>query len=278
MDAAAEDMPKAPAETLGAFLHRQEVATLVDVLVELAEVDEAVKDRLLRLQLSDRPEKLAAGFKKTLAAWQRSTRSYSYREAPGYGRKLQTWLDQVARELVPKDPAAGLALFEAFIEADEQWFEHGDDSGADIGDAVRSACRHWLQAAAKCETPADVWPDRLMTLYLEDNYGAREELLRSANLLLGQSALRVLADQFESRMANVLAGASNLQRLPHEVFHLSAALSLLSEALGDPDVSVRAVLQYSPEPNELQKQSFVEAYFDADRPEGCASMARGRLG
>ncbi|MDM0110472.1 hypothetical protein QTH97_36735 [Variovorax sp. J22R24] len=164
---------------------------------------------------------------------------------------------------------------QAFIEADEQWFEHADDSGADIGNAVRSACRHWLQAAAKCETPADVWPDRVMRLYLEDNYGAREELLRSANLLLGESALRVLAGQFEARMAKVLAGASNLPRLPHEVFHLSAALSLLSEALGDPDVSVRAVLQYSPVPNELQKQTFVQAYLDADRPEDALPWLEG---
>ena len=138
-DAAAEDMPKAPAETLTAFLHRQQTATLVDVLLELADVNDAVKDRLLRLQSADRPEKLAAGFRRTLTAWQRSTRSYSYGDAPVYGRMLQMWLDQVARELVPKDPAAGLELFEAFIEADEAWFEHADDSGGDIGDAVRSA-------------------------------------------------------------------------------------------------------------------------------------------
>ena len=97
MGAAAEDMPKAPPESLDAFLHRQPAATLVEVLLELAEGDQAAKDRLLRLQMADRPEKLAAGFRKTLAAWQRSTRSYSYRDTPVYGRRLQTWLDQVAR-------------------------------------------------------------------------------------------------------------------------------------------------------------------------------------
>ena len=276
MDAAAEDMPKAPAENLNAFLHRQPPATLVEVLLELAEGDPAVKDRLLRLQMADRPEKLAAGFRKTLAAWQRSTRSYSYRDTPVYGRRLQTWLDQVARELVPKDPAAGLALFEAFIEADGAWFEHADDSGGDIGDAVRSACRHWLQAAARCETPPDVWPERLMRLYLEDDYGSREELIRSANLLLSEPALRALVAQFECRMAKVLADASRLSHLPHEVFQLSAALSLLSQALGDPDVSVKAVLQYSPHPNELQKQSFVQAYLDVGRPEDALPWLEGK--
>lgn len=107
-------MPKTPAQSLEAFVHRQPALTLAAVLLELAEVDEAVKERLLRLQLAERPDKLAAGFRQTLMAWQRSTRYYTYRDAPAYGQLLQAWLDQVGRELVPKDPAAGLALFEAF--------------------------------------------------------------------------------------------------------------------------------------------------------------------
>lgn len=64
---------------------------------------------------------------------------------------LEGWLDQVARELLPKDPPAALALFEAFIDADAAWFDRTDDSDGVIGDAVRAACRHWLQAAARCD-------------------------------------------------------------------------------------------------------------------------------
>ena len=43
-------MPKMPAETLEAFLDRQQTSTLVAVLLELADVDVTVKERLLRLQ------------------------------------------------------------------------------------------------------------------------------------------------------------------------------------------------------------------------------------
>lgn len=267
-------MPKTSAESLEAFLHRQAASTLAAVLLEMAEVDEMVNARLLRLQLADRPDKLAAGFRKTLMSWQRSTNYYTYRDAPAYGQMLKAWLDQVGRELVPKDPAAGLALFETFIEADEVWFGHADDSGADIGEAVRSACRHWLQAAALCETPADIWPERLMRLYLAHDYGAREELLRSANLLLPEPALRTLIARFKSRMADVLSGASKPGDLPHEVYAISAALSLLSEAVGDPDVMVRAVLSYSPQPNGLQRASYVEAYLRADRPDDALTWLR----
>jgi hypothetical protein len=99
-------------------LQRQDPSTLVSVLLELAQDHEAVRSRLERLQLADRPDKLAAGFRETLTAWRRSSKFFTYREAGEFGRTLQAWLDQVDRELLPKDPAAALALFESFIEVD----------------------------------------------------------------------------------------------------------------------------------------------------------------
>lgn len=73
-------------------------------------------------------------------------------------------LDRSILELQPRDPPAALALFEDFIEADATWFERADDSDGSIGTAVREACRHWLEAAAQCETPRSAWPERLMRL------------------------------------------------------------------------------------------------------------------
>lgn len=76
-------------------------------------------------------------------------------------------------------------------------------------------------------------------------------------------------------MTAAVAVASNLPRLPSEVFQLSAALSLLSEALGDPDISVRAVLQYGPSPNAVQKMAFVQTYLDAGRLEDALPWLEG---
>lgn len=280
----ARSAPKATAESLESFVRRQPADALASVLLELAADHEAVKARLTRLQLSDRPDKLAAAFRKSLADWRRSTRFYGYRESREFGLQLEAWLDQVARELLPRDPPAALALFESFIEADASWFERADDSDGCIGDAVRAACRHWLTAAAQCETPAAVWPERMMKLYEADAYGAREALLRRADLLLAEPELRRLVALFESRMTDTLAAGSQRNGLPSGAFTMSAALSLLSEALRDPDVMVRAVLQYSPQPNPVQKQQFVRAYLDADRPEDALNwlqepwghMERGR--
>jgi hypothetical protein len=248
-------MPSEPTDDLEIFLKRQDPSTLVGVLIELANDHEAVKARLARLQLADRPDKLAAGFRKTLTAWSRSSKFFTYREAGEFGRMLEAWLDQVERELLPKDPAAALALFESFIEADGAFFEHADDSDGCIGDAVRAACRYWLQAAARCETPASEWPGRLVRLVSDDQYGAREELLRRAELLLDETALHALVAQFESRMASALGAPASGDGPPHEVFKISAALSLLAEALHDPDVKVRAVLSYSPQPNTCSRRT-----------------------
>ena len=117
-----------------------------------------------------------------------------------------------------------------------------------------------------------------MRLVGADDYGAREELLQHADLLLDEPAVRDLVSQFESQMASALASSAASAGLPHEVFKISAALSLLSEALRDPAVKVRAVLSYSPQPNALQQQSFVEAYLKADRPTDALAWLQGTWG
>jgi hypothetical protein len=95
---------------------------------------------------------------------------------------------------MPLDPNEALALAEAFIESDGHFFNHADDSGAVIGEAVRTACVLWLKAASRCESPASVWAQRIVALFAADQFGAREELLRRADLLLNKTALRGLVN------------------------------------------------------------------------------------
>ena len=58
--------PPKPADNLEVFLKREDPPTLVGVLIELVSDHEVVQARLARLQLADRPDKLAAGFRDTL--------------------------------------------------------------------------------------------------------------------------------------------------------------------------------------------------------------------
>ena len=102
----------------------------LSVLLELAQDHEAVRSRLAPLQLADRPDTLAAGFRQTLTVWRRSSKFFTYREGHEFGRMLKAWLDQVDRGLLPKDAAAALTLFESLIEADGAFFERADQYGA----------------------------------------------------------------------------------------------------------------------------------------------------
>lgn len=225
-------------DDLQAFLLRQPLSRLVQVLLELAQHHEPVQERLARLRLADRPAELAADFRKVLTGWKRSTRFRSYREAQEFGQEMEAWLDQVAQELMPRDPEAARKLFDAFILADGAWFEHADDSDGSIGDAVRAACRHWLRAAALTGKAAQEWTPRLIQLYRTSEYGAREELLRCADLLLDEAGMRGLVLEFEAQLVRSLAEGNEHSANRHERYQASGALSLLAEALHDPDVEV----------------------------------------
>jgi hypothetical protein len=56
------------------------------------------------MQLAERPDKLAAGFRKTLSGCRRSTTFYRGREASGFGRVRDGWLDPVTCESGPRTP------------------------------------------------------------------------------------------------------------------------------------------------------------------------------
>ena len=267
-------MVKPAPDALRDFLRQQGVDTLAEILHTLAYEYEPVLERLERLQLQRNPAKLAAAFRQTLNAWKRSSRFVDYRAAHGHAQERSLWLSQIENELLPLDPPAALELFGAYIEADAKWFEQADDSNGLVGGTIREACCQWLRAAARCESPHSDWPQRVSALYLSDEYGARDEMLRSAHLLLTDSEIGDLITTFEQLLEQ------DNQRdergsLPSKAYRCIGAIKLLSKAIRDPDAQVRAVLSTSPDPNPLQKAEFARAYLDAGRPAGALPWLDG---
>jgi len=253
-------------EDLDTYVRRQSADDLAKVLLELAEANPQVRQRLVRTQLSDKPDRLATTFQKTLNGWRRQSRFLDYRASQEWGAELDAWLSQLERELLPRDPMAVVTLAESFIESDVVFFERADDSSGCIGDAMRGACKLWLQAAARCEVTTDMWPARLFRLFAADQYGAREPLLAYANLLMSEPQLRELATEIERDLDGAPAPSEPDVRPTHGVRSSLTALTLLSRALRDPDVHVRATLRRSPRPNSMQKQDFVLQYLEVGRP------------
>ena len=267
---------KTSLDNLAAFIRQLDAGTLTSVLIELAADHAVVHARLVRLQLSNQPTALATVFRKKLAAWKRSTKYFDYSQVGEFGRELQVWLEQVEQELMPRDPAEALELAEAFIEGDEVFFNLADDSSGVVGDALRAACVLWLKAASRCESPASAWPDRITTLVAADQYGAREELLRRADLLLSEEALRSLVSSCEAQLDDAPEHTPAApERVNWPASRASTALSLLCEALRDPDVLVRAMLRHSPSPNPMQKSTLAEAFLKYGRPGGALAWLEG---
>lgn len=150
--------------TVERFLHAYDFGDGWNHDVTVRAVEPVDEERLERLQLQRNPAKLAAVFRKTLTAGKRSRRFVDYRAASAYAQERSAWLAQIEAELLPIDPAAALILAQAYIEADTTWFEPADDSDGVVGDTLREACRLWLSAASRCESPRDEWPGRIASL------------------------------------------------------------------------------------------------------------------
>lgn len=91
-------------------------------------------------------------------------------------------------------------------------------------------------------------------------------MLRSAALLRDEGAQRGLVARLESQLAQGLESCPAVESPPIEVFRISGALTLLAQSWRDPDITVRASLRCSPDPNPVQRQAFARAYLDAERP------------
>ncbi len=267
---------KTALDNLASYVRQLDAQTLASVLIELAADHAAVHERLMRLQLSKQPKALAMHLRKRLAAWKRSTTYFGYSQASEFGRELQAWLHQVEHELMPQDPAEAVALAEAFIQSDETFFGLADDSSGAIGDTIRAACVLWLEAASYCESPESTWPDRLAALVAADQFGARDELLRRSNLLLSEQALRGLVSSCEAQLDAALEQSPTTpSQVSWPASRAATTLTLLSEALRDPEVLMRATLRRSPSLDPTQKSTLAQAFLKYGRPEGALAWLDG---
>jgi len=172
-------------ETIGAkegiarFLASQDVPTLAQVLLELAEDHEPVYQRLVRLGLRDDPTALRAQFTQELQRWEVDDRFVRFQDAAAFGRELDVWIAQVQREVLPRFPSEAMALFAAFLELDRVVFERVDDDGGYVGGAFELACRLWLTAAAAAGLSTAEIAGRASTMLSTDDYGARSGLTKA---------------------------------------------------------------------------------------------------
>jgi len=261
-------IPKAttPTERLKT-LRGQSRDELAALLAELAAKHPEVEERLARHALAADPARLAAEFRKRLQSWKRSKRFYWRSAARPFARELETWVDEITLELLPLDAAKAHDLADAFVRSDVKFFEQADDSDGAIGDAMRAGCELWLRSAkAQTNRQAAEWVESVHALVAADEYGARQALLRHADLLFDVPDLRALASRFEADLEEALQVHSEGEGRNYGVYKAAGAVGLIADVLRDPDLSTKATLSYSPSPNPLQKHDFADRYIRYGRP------------
>jgi hypothetical protein len=205
---------------LAPFIRSLSPDRLREIVVELACTEERLYKRLQKERAQEGgndPVELTARYQslldKLLYKSNRGGMFDAWEEA-------SNWLDQVEAEMLPVAPQAALNLVEQFIAADETFFNNHycDHESTPL---VQNACELWLHVAARCGGDQQIRVGRVYDLYNADYYGARNELLLQARVLLDDSALRALAEQFENDLRQGVGRA----------YQAESALKLIATAL-----------------------------------------------
>lgn len=162
-------------DDLARFLATQDIQTLAQALLELAEDHAPVAAYLKRLRLRGDPVALTAAFTERLRHWATDHRCIRLDEASAFGHELDVWVGEVRREVLPRFPAEAMGLLAAFLELD-RLYDRIDDDGGYIGGSFALACQLWLAAAQAAGLSANDIREQASALLVKDDYGARDQL------------------------------------------------------------------------------------------------------
>ena len=241
-------------DELATRLQKKGPAALAAFLVQLADDDDALRERVEALALRGDPSGSAAALERRLRRFRDGRSFIRYRESGGFARELYDWLDDAEATLLDADPQAAWRLFDRFLRTDERILSRADDSNGSIGDAYRRACGLWHRAAAGL--PAG--PERVARVYelhAGNDYGTRDAILDEAATSLSELELRRLARRYEQE-AEDTTGEEDDQRS----FSASVAMGQVACALQDASLYERSVRIRSPRPNSLQAANIAEQY------------------
>ncbi len=228
---------------------------LADVLIELTGLyDEA--DQLVE-KLTATPKEKVKRFKTKLTGLKRARRFVDWREIGGFAWKLQGMLADL-EESVP-DGTTGVGLVARFFECDQAVFERCDDSSGLVGDIFRyEATELFARFAADC--PDKDWlMELIIDLFGGNDYGVRDNLLKSAARFLPDDDMRELADRFR-----VLA-EDDKEGYPRNQWY--TGVEKLARHLGDGPLFEKARLAAWGEPGTAACLDIASVYLKSGEPQ-----------
>ncbi|KFX17411.1 hypothetical protein JV35_17285 [Pectobacterium betavasculorum] len=145
-------------------------------------------------------------------------------------------------------------------------YERADDSDGAIGESYAAALSVWVNAASQWRAQSGKtrnWTDEIKKRHNENDYAVWDGLIAQSGMLLTESELSQLAQDFESEYTAALVAAPQ-NEYNFRAAHATLGISGVARALKDVTLFERSILLPSPQPNELQKLHIVEFCLSID--------------
>ena len=228
---------------------------LVDALLELADFHNEA-DQLVE-RLTSTPKEKVKRIKAKLSGLKRARRFVDWREIGGFARNLKGILADLEESAA--DGKTGTELVSRFFQCDQAVFERCDDSSGLIGEIFRyDATELFTRFAGRC--PDKNWlGEIIIDLFGENDYGARDNLLQSADEFLADDDMRELADRFR-----VLA-EDDKEGYPRNQWY--KGVEKLARHLGDGPLFEKARLAACGEPGTAACLDIASVYLKSGEPQ-----------
>lgn len=241
-------------EQLKQLSHEQ----LCELIVSIHGADRQVDQRIEYALLAGDPLALTKHMKKRIQSINRGRRFIDYRESSAFSRELDQVVAEIAM-LLPKDPKATFTLTDAFMNTHPKVLNRCDDSNGSIGDVYRYAAQLWMDAAVAWQASEQAcklnWSDEITNRHNDNGYGMWDNLIASSYPLLGEDALRDLAEGFKSVV--IERKKKSTDRYDNIQATAQIGLKSVATALSDVPMYEQSYTINFP-PNELQKESIVK--------------------
>lgn len=165
-------------------------ADLIDLLHQVYMTGDKTVSELIEFNmLKNDPKELAKFFRTKINGWIRRTRFISYRESFELARKMEKIREGIERLLLPRDPKSAWKIIDRVVRNDGKIYRALDDSGGAVGEVLNNFSLMWLDAAAAMNQSQAHWIDLVIEINDGDEYGCRNEFLKSSNRLLNRESL-----------------------------------------------------------------------------------------
>lgn len=201
---------------------------------------------------------VAAFFKKRINNWIESNQFINYNNSFEFSEEIADLREEVNETLLPSAPEEVWSLADLVLRNDGSIIDSVDDSGGAVGTELNQFCILWLEAAAGMNKADEYWIPLIMDIADNNNYGCRELILNSADILFTPDALYKIYDIYKKRLLDW--DGSNIEGYDHTAASFKINMEQIAIAMHNPAAYEEALRIRNPEPNNLQIKRLIQIY------------------